>query len=194
MAPRLKNKDKLLPIFHQGEDFKWLDNMLEYTDENGKHIPYIGISPANDQPVKYKREWLRHCFDMIAKSSNPNVKTHAFGMTSLDVLEDFPFTSADSTSWLMSAVTGSIFSPNGPILVSSVSNNNSKHFDHMLPAAQESIREYVKSYGFTIEELAEDYKKRQMLNIMYMNNWASNYKYTGGNKKINTLFNMLPKQ
>ena len=50
MRSRLSEPEKLVPIFHQGEDYKWLWNMLEWVDGNGKHIPYIGISPAIDVP------------------------------------------------------------------------------------------------------------------------------------------------
>ena len=32
------------------------------------------------------------CFKMISESNNPHVKTHAFGMTSLKLLEQYPFT------------------------------------------------------------------------------------------------------
>lgn len=182
MAPKLKNKDKLLPIFHQHEDWKWLHNMLEYTDENGNHIPYIGISPANDVPVKQKKVWLDKAFSIIAKSSNPNVKTHAFGMTSLDLLEFYPFTSADSTSWIMTAVTGSIFSEHGVILLSSVSKNNPKHFNFRPKKEQEVLKKYFESKGYTLEGLMEDYKQREYWNIEYMNDWARNYVYKGGNK------------
>ena len=49
MREHIEEVNKLLPIFHQGEDFKWLRNMLEYKDSEGKHIEYIGISPANDR-------------------------------------------------------------------------------------------------------------------------------------------------
>ena len=188
MAPKLKNKDKLIPIFHQGEDFKWLKNMLEYTDENGKHIPYIGISTRNDCPRAFKYEWLRNVFDIIARSSNPNVKTHAFGMTSFPLLESFPFTSADSTAWIMVSVNGNIYTDIGTILISDKSESNPSHYKYMTPEKQAHIKIYVEERGFTIEELAEDYKQREMFNIEYMEEWAKNYTYKGGNLTINKLF------
>ena len=108
MKEKVVSRDKLLPIFHQGEDFKWLHNMLEYTHEDGSHIDYIGISPANDKSSKEKEIFIHKCFNIIKKSSNPSVKTHAFGMTSKWILERYPFTSADSTSWLMTGANGNI--------------------------------------------------------------------------------------
>ena len=94
-------------------------NILEWVDENGEHIPYIGISPANDQPVKEKEKFIDKCFKIIAKSSNPNVCTHAFGMTSLYILERYPFTSADSTSWILNGANGSIMTKYGSVRATS---------------------------------------------------------------------------
>lgn len=188
MAPKLKNKDKLVPIFHQHEDFKWLKNMLEYVDENGKHIPYIGISPANDVSVKNKKEWLVEVFDIIKQSSNPNVHTHAFGMTSLNLLEAFPFTSADSTSWLMTAVTGSIFSQYGTITISEQTQGKDKNFKNLPEQSQKNLIAYIESKGFTLEGLQQDYKQRQYFNITYLADWASNYKYKGSSLIQKPLF------
>lgn len=191
MAPKLKSKDKLLPVFHQGEEFKWLKNMLEYTDENGKHIPYIGVSPANDVSTKDRDDWLIKVYDMIARSSNPNVKTHGLGVTSLRLLEKYPFTSADSTGWIMTAVNGMIFSPKGSILISEVTKDNPKNFVHLGKYEQQEILKYIESKGFTYEQLSTDYKQREFFNIIYMNDWADNYVYKGGDRKKNRLFEFL---
>ena len=191
MAPKLKSKEKLIPIFHQGEDHKWLKNMLEYTDENGEHIAYIGLSTRNDASVAEKDEWLKICFSMIKESSNPNVKTHAFGMTSFRLLEKYPFTSADSTSWIQTAVNGSIFSKYGVITLSEKSKHNKGHFDYLDKDVQKTLLEYIESKGFTYDELATDYKKRELFNIMYMNDWADNYECKSTSFKVNNLFNLV---
>lgn len=190
MAPKLKNKDKLLPVFHQGEEFKWLRNMLEYTDENGKHIPYIGISPANDVSTKDRDMWLNEVYHIIETSSNPNVKTHGLGVTSLKLLEKYPFTSADSTGWIMTAVNGMIFSPQGSILVSEVTKSNLNNFENLKEHEKQTILDLIKSKGFTFEQLSTDYKQRELWNIMYMNDWADNYVYKGGKRKRNKLFEL----
>lgn len=176
MRPKMKSPDKLLPIFHQGEEFHWLHQMLETTFD-GKHIPYIGISPANDQPIKKKEVFIEKCFNIIKQSSNPDVKTHAFGMTTLNVLERYPFTSADSTSWIMCGANGSIMSKYGTISVSDGSDHTNKHISNMPEQAQKEVKRYVKEHGFTMEELAADYKQRIKFNIVYLNEWAENYEY-----------------
>lgn len=177
MRDKVKSPDKLLPIFHQGEEWKWLENMLETTFD-GKHIPYIGISPANDKPVKEKEVFIERCFKIIAQSSNPDVKTHAFGMTSLNVLERYPFTSADSTSWIMNGANGSIMTKYGSVTISSGRTHAPDHLFKMPKAAQDEIQQYVESHGFDMKELSVDYKQRILFNILYLSEWSKNYKYT----------------
>ena len=98
MRTKLKSPKKLTPVFHYGESFDALKRMLEYRDENGDPIDYIGISPANDTSQKVKDMYMREVYDLIAKSSNPNVKTHLYGMTSISGLSKVPAYSADSIS------------------------------------------------------------------------------------------------
>jgi hypothetical protein len=188
MRERVLSPNKLLPIFHQGEDYKWLRNMLEWVDSNGNHIPYIGISPANDQAVKEKERFCDACFKIIKESSNPDVQTHAFGMTSLYILERYPFTSADSTSWIMNGANGSIMTKYGSVTVSSSRLTAPEHIRKMPKDAQLEIQQYVESLGYSLPELAEDYKQRVIFNIQFLLNWAENYKYTPCTVSRKTLF------
>ena len=188
MRTKLKSPKKLLPIFHQGEDYKWLENMLEWTDENGEHIPYIGISPANDQVVKEKEKFIAKCFKIIKASSNPNVCTHAFGMTSLHVLERYPFTSADSTSWIMNGANGSIMTKYGSVTISSGRLTAPDHILKMPKEAQREIQSYVESHGYTMTGLADDYKQRILFNIQYLLEWARTYKYRPSTVSKRSLF------
>ncbi len=88
-AHYLENKGlKVLPVFHQHEDFKWLDLMA-------KDYEYFGISPANDVSMKEKVKWLRKVFSKIKATR----KTHGFGATAPQITKQFPLYSADSSSW-----------------------------------------------------------------------------------------------
>lgn len=181
MVDKVKSRDKLLPIFHQGEDFKWLKNMLEYRHPDGKPIWYIGISPANDVSVAEKKKWLQPVFKMIKESSNPNVHTHAFGMTSLNVLEQYPFTSADSTSWVMSAANGSIILDGHTIPVSDQRLHDARNMMNMSSGVQEGVRKRVEELGFTLEQLSADSEARRLFNITSLREWEKNYTYKGNN-------------
>lgn len=190
MRERVTNPDKLLPVFHQGEDYKWLRNMLEFRDKDGRQIPYICISTNKDKNITIQEEWLHEVFDIISKSSNPNIKTHALGLTSLRVLKMFPITSADSTSWLRTATTGSIYSDFGMMCVSKETKHRLDNYEHYLPAKKEAIKKYVEENGFKIEDLIENYRDREMWNVYYLQKWAREYKYEPRNLNKNKLFEL----
>lgn len=86
---------KVMPIFHQYDDFKWLKKMHAESE-------YFGVSPSNLRTVstKQKDHWLKEVFSRIGYSR----RTHAFGMTSGVLLHKFPFYSADSTTWMKGVV------------------------------------------------------------------------------------------
>lgn len=160
MVNRVKSPEKLIPIFHQGEDFKWLENMLNYKYTEGplkgQYIKYIGISCSKDIASSAWAPWFNLCFKMIAESNNPNVKTHAFGMTSLKLLEQFPFTSADSTSWVRSAGFGNIILGGSTVYVSSRNPNDPGYVKNLNPALKEEIDKRAKSYGYSLFEIADE--------------------------------------
>jgi sarcosine oxidase delta subunit len=187
MRERVKSPDKLLPIFHQGEEYKWLENILETTFD-GKHIPYIGISPANDKLIAEKEVFIENCFRIIEKSSNPDVKTHAFGMTTLRVLENYPFTSADSITWIKCGAVGGIFSKYGVITLSKGIEYSPAHINKQPKDVQEEVSRYVESFGYTLEELSEDYRKRVIFNAEYLLRWCKNYKYAKSTVSRRSLF------
>lgn len=160
MVNKVKSPEKLLPIFHQGEDFKWLENMLNYKYTEGplkgQYIKYIGISCSKDIASSAWSPWFKLCFKMIAESNNPNVKTHAFGMTSLKLLEQFPFTSADSTSWVRSAGFGNIILGGSTVYVSSRNPNDSGYVKNLNPALKEEIDKIANRYGYSLFEIADE--------------------------------------
>lgn len=170
MRPRLTSPQKLVPIHHQGEDEKWLLNLLEWTDENGQHIPYIGLSPANDRTTKEKERYLERCRDLIAASSNPNVKTHCFGLMTINVLDHIPLTSADSTTWLLAASFGGIMSDKGVVTLSKRRDFAAEYIFRQPKAAQAAVRKMVEARGFDWARLCDeaDYKYRMEYNIKYL--------------------------
>lgn len=189
MRERIIDKNNLLPIFHMGEDFKWLHLMLDTTFENDKHIPYIGISPANDSTTKYKDIWMEQVFKIIKDSKNPNVKTHAFGMTVLEQLERHPFYSADSTSPIITGAMGNVYSKKGVISLAE-KNGGIEAFYRLPNQVQFEVRKILEETGsgFTVEALAEDYKARAIYNCQYVLDWAENYEFKGIKHRQKTLF------
>ena len=188
MRERVKDKDKLLPVFHIGEDFKYLNNMCNIILD-GKHIPYIGLGgTVGIRDRKIKENWFKQCFKVIRESKNPDVKVHAFGMTSLQILENYPFTSADSTSWLMTSASGKIITKFGNVCVSSLVSDSPNHISKLPKHTQEQIVSEISQYGLTLEQCSNDYTMRSIFNIYHLQDWAENYKYKGNDRYQKRLF------
>jgi hypothetical protein len=77
-----------LPVYHQGEDLKWLDKMLLETD-------YVGISPANDVSYEQRVVWLDEVFKHLS-ANYERVRTHGFGVMAIGIMKRYPWTSVDS--------------------------------------------------------------------------------------------------
>ena len=95
-----------IPVFHQGENFKWLDIMLQDGET------YVGISPSLTSPVPVQKNWYNEVFTYLTDSEGrPIVKTHGFGATNINFLKQFPFFTADSTTWALMPSYGRIMVP-----------------------------------------------------------------------------------
>jgi len=166
MRTKVKSPSKLMPVFHFGEDFSALRNMLEWKDESGHHLDYIGISPANDVHQEVKNSYLREVSDVIKASSNPNVKTHLYGMTSLDSLSKYPCYSADSISHRLISGYAKILSVNfGIISVSkkqrtSTTKSNLSFLDTCDDYNYNLLKNEIEDLGFTIEQIQDSSSAR----------------------------------
>ena len=187
MRERIIDKDKLIPVFHLGEDYSHLQRMLE-TKLDGKYIPYIGLGGTVGSPTLVKDNWYSQVFKIIKDSSNPNVKVHAFGMTSLTILEKYPFTSADSTSWIMTGSTGNIYTKYGTICVSEQTAGKPGHISTLPLQIQQEIEKQVNKYGTTLEECATNWRIRSVVNVNFLQDWADNYQFKGNNRFQKRLF------
>jgi len=152
-------KDKLIHIFHQGEDFKWLEKMVAV-------IPYIGLSPANDRSTSEKQQWLDDCMKYVCDDKGyPKVKWHGFAVTSLRLMFRYPWYSVDSTSWVMTSRMGGVYVPqyksgkwiydenSWKISVSTKSPNKSeegKHIDTLSKIQREHIFTYFAEKGYIL--------------------------------------------
>lgn len=109
--------------FHQFDDFKYLDLIIKECND----FNYIGISPANDQSVETRNEWLSKVFDIV----KTDVKTHILGLTAKPSLERFPCYSADSSTWIASDRFGDLFDYHEIERISKkqMSKNNMLYYD-----------------------------------------------------------------
>lgn len=183
MRPKMKKPEGLLYTFHVGEPAEFLKKALEWTDDKGNHIPYIALGGMVGKTTQVRKRFLDMCFRIIKNSPNPDVKVHAFGMTARDVLSQYPITSADSTSWIMTAATGGIMTDVGVVTVSSSRVNQPNHYSHLDPSVKKEFEKQVCEFGFTLDELAEERNKRIVHNARYMKDRISKIKYRPSRKK-----------
>lgn len=166
-------------VFHQGEHFRWLDKMLEYTN-------YIGVSPANDMPTASKKRWINSVFEYLYKHGS-NADTHGFAVMIPQLLRDLPWTSCDAISWLKIAATGCVIYPIGGFKSSNFTNYN-KPFNQILVSEKkiskgaigmtDKILRMFEEDGYTYEQL-QDYKMREEINVrtyIAFEKWLNEYK------------------
>lgn len=171
-------RDKLIPVFHYGEDFKWLNNFLEYKHADGTPIAYIGLAISMEDASRVRITWAQKCLNMIANSSNPTVKTHAFGVGVKSVLDHIDVTSTDATSWVKRAAYGLISIDDKTIYISDLQKEklNGAHFSERSTAYQDAVLDTIRERGFTVEVLSSDCYERAKFNIRDTMNWVNAYK------------------
>lgn len=189
MYDRVIDKEKVIPVFHVGEPWEYLDNILNHVHKDGSQVQYMGLGGLVGVHSNDRIKWIEQVFEVVKKSNNPNIKIHAFGVMSLKILEQFPFTSADSTTAVMTGAMGGVLTPYGKISFAQ-KDGGAKAFYLLPKPVQDSIYTLIKEAGFdyTIEELADNYIARELLNCQYLLDWAANYKYNPPKHKQSRLF------
>lgn len=171
-----------LPVFHIGEDFKWLSKYVDNYD-------YLGISglAAGIKKSTYIQSFGDRVFRYI-HASKQEIKIHGFGATSYDLFSRYPFYSTDSTTWIKHAAYGNIMVPpfnyqTGQFILNSIPNlvrvsskvytkaTHSRkmiHFSKIFgPQEKEAIYRWFSLAGVTEEGLGESGFERCRANIFY---------------------------
>lgn len=152
-----------LPCFHFGEDERFLDYYVE-------NYEYITIGGMVGKSVATLNTWLDRVWPrMVDGSGKPKLKVHAFGITSVSVMQDYPWYSCDSSSWIQAAAFGSVITPKfGPVKVSDKSPSRhdwGQHATTLTPAEQDVVFRMLEEQGFTYERLSTVYESRAAYNL-----------------------------
>lgn len=178
---------KMMPVFHANEDFSCLQRMLDYVYPDGKHIAYIGLGALTEATARQRKEWFDVCYKLIRKSNNPDVMTHGFGCTQLDVLSQEPITSADSSSWIQQSIYGSILVNGSAVFFSDQQYKQPAHFHNLPPQRQEEIRQHLAKFDLTPEDMKTT-EMRQIYHLRMYKDWEDHYQYRGSTMSKNILF------
>lgn len=172
---------KPLPCYHIGEPIEYL---FRYLQEGYDYIALGGMVSKTTQSQLV--HWLDTLFSkhLTDAKGYPTVKIHGFGITSLKLLLRYPWYSVDSTSWVKTGRFGAVFIPvrnktgggydyskvPHKVMISDKSPKQTEdwqHYSTVPKMVRDFFDAYLTSKGYTPEELAEDYKKRDEINIMY---------------------------
>lgn len=172
---------KVLPVYHWGEDPKWLKKYLDCTDYIG--VGGVGKTATMSAWLPFgERTWKLLCDN----KGKPLVRVHGFAMSSFELVKRFPYHSIDSTTAFTWSRYGSLMLPNKvgsgkagfnfsntPIIypVTPRRARASKHVDQLFPTGvkRAAVEEYVELLGIPFEELRTQYGARDAANLFFMN-------------------------
>ena len=136
-----------LPVFHQGEDLKYLDDYVKSYD-------YIGLGGMVGG--KSGNRWLDDIF-----TKYPDHKFHGFGIGSLNIIERYPFYSVDSTSWLRDSGMGML----------NFKSLSSCHYNELTDLHKSIVNEM----GFSESLLKTKHLTRHLFNLLLFRSKLSGY-------------------
>ena len=169
MKDKLVDPSKLVYCFHYGEDISYLIQALE------SGINFVALGGVARRGRKQRYEFFNQLIPIFEQY--PHVHVHAFGMTALDVLNDFPYiNSSDSSSWLYppkflridTDSFGTVFF--GEDMSKEI--NRKESVQNLSPAELQILEQELNTRGFTIDDMYHN-KHRSDWQILY---WADRMK------------------
>ena len=154
-----------LPCFHFGEDERYLEWYVE-------RYPYITIGGMVRTKAEDVMQWLDRIWNryLVDGAGRPKVKAHAFGVTTISLMERYPWHSVDSSSWIQATAFGSIYtSEYGPICVSAQSPSTKdwgRHFSTLSEIEKAQLHQLLESKGFNYDRLSQTYQSRAGYNAL----------------------------
>ncbi len=154
-----------LPCFHYGEDERY----LEWYIANYDYITLGGMVPISTPQLKLwlDRIWEKYLTD---GSGRPRIKVHGFGLTTVSLMERYPWYSVDSSSWVQTArVGGMLLMPEARVI--NVSNQSpqrrveGQHIDTLTPLQRQAVEQKLAACGVDTERMRETYLSRWCYNI-----------------------------
>ena len=167
-----------LPCFHAGEDERYLEWYV-------KNYEYITLGGMVGSSTKQLMIWLDRMWDkyLTDSSGNPRLKVHGFGITSIPIMERYPWWSCDSSSWIQSAAYGTVITPDyGTMSVSEKSpsrHDAGQHVSTLTTLENLKVLGMFETQGFDYERLSQVYESRAAYNL-----WA----FTEINTQMNECF------
>lgn len=172
-----------IPVFHFGEDFKWLEKLLADGHK------YIGIGALVGKPELETKRFLDKVFTRLTtRDGKPIIKVHGLGVSSFELIRRYPFYSCDATSWALTAAYGSIYLPkykNGKpdytqdpikLTISDAKREGGVPNDHFVRYGDlmtERVKDFLEKHvGVDAKAASEDYVERARAVVYFMIRFA----------------------
>lgn len=153
-----------LPCFHYGEDERYLEYYLA-------NYGYITIGGMVGKTKEQLTIWLDRIWDrFVLKGVGANIpRLHGFGITTVSIMERYPWYSVDSSSWIQGAAFGTIVHPkHGALSVSEKSpsrHDKGRHISTLTQIEREYVYAELAKQGFDYERLSTVYESRAAYNL-----------------------------
>lgn len=172
MRERVKSPDKLLYVWHCGEDTKWLKQALDFEPKLG----YMALGGLVGKSPKQRDACMKQCFDTIKESKNPDIMVHAFGMSNRKLLDKYPFSSADSTSWLQPSRFGKISANDfRTYLVSERQLDNPEHVLNLPKQIKDIVLSDIHRFKFNVQDVINSPDARKNYQVLYWQDFYENF-------------------
>lgn len=156
------------PVFHFGDDIKYLDLILQ------GDYPFFALGGLVGGSRKQLQAWLDHIWQtyLIDDEGHAIRQVHGFGLTDQVLMFRYPWFSVDSSSWVMTGVFGSctfmrndglkkiLFSTDGQ----QAKNVNGWSYFLLPDAMREEIDKWIEPFDLTPEQLRTNYLARDLIN------------------------------
>lgn len=165
-----------LPCFHYGEP----ESLLQHYIERYEYITLGGMVPISTPQLKL---WLDRIFSEYICDADgvPKVKVHGFGLTSLPLMERYPWYSVDSSTWVQWGANGMILLPGyGQVNISDRSaarKQDLQHIDTLTPLERERLWSMIASYGVDPDRIRTHYPTRWAWNMWAFPKWMEHKVY-----------------
>lgn len=142
-----------LPCFHYGEDERY----LEYYMTNYEYITIGGMVPISTPQLFHwlDRIWNKYLCDGSGKA---RIKVHGFGLTSVPLMQEYPWYSVDSSSWVQIGAHGNVIMDGKTMGFSSQSPSrkvSGAHIDSIAPIMREAIETKLRQMGYDPQRLRD---------------------------------------
>lgn len=175
-----------IPVFHQHEDFKYLEKYLR----DGE--PYIGAATNKSTSVEDQADWLDNVFTALTDSKGkPFVKLHGFGITRPSLVMRYPWFSTDSTTWTLTPSFGQLWVPifvdgkpnyhvppmqvvmSDVVRLQKANSRQVASFERLMMGA---VREWLDYCGMTLEQARYDPNARRWIMLIWFTEFTKQWK------------------